>query len=200
MANEPEGKEFRNRMQRLEELIQEIERFPQPDARDHIREILRSLLELHGTGLRIVLEKIAAAGPTGLGIIDSLADNEVVSGLLLLHDLHPLDIDSRVGQALERVRPYLRSHGGNVELLGLTDGVVRLRMQGSCHSCPSSALTLKNAIEEAIYECAPDVAGIEVEGVVEEPKREPSTFVPVEQLHVRRSAVVRETAGVSHEV
>jgi nitrite reductase/ring-hydroxylating ferredoxin subunit len=56
-----------------------------------------------------------------------------------------------------------------VELLGLEDGVVRLRMQGSCDGCPSSAMTLKLAIEEAIYEAAPDITGIEVEGVVEQP-------------------------------
>jgi len=82
---------------------------------------------------------------------------------LLLYGLHPLDLESRVGQALEKVRPYLHSHGGNIELLGLTDGIVRLRLHGSCHGCPSSAQTLKQTIEEAIFEIAPDVTAIEVE-------------------------------------
>ena len=92
-----------------------------------------------------------------------------MASLLLLHGLHPLDLEARVRQALEQVRPYLRTHGGDVELLGVDDGVVRLRMQGSCHGCPSSAVTLKHTIEEAIYDAAPDVAAIEVEGVVEPP-------------------------------
>ena len=49
----------------------------------------------------------------------------------------PPILESRVEQALERVRPYLRSHGGNVEMLGIAEGVVRLRMLGSCNGCPS---------------------------------------------------------------
>jgi Fe-S cluster biogenesis protein NfuA/nitrite reductase/ring-hydroxylating ferredoxin subunit len=88
--------------------------------------------------------------------------------LLLLYGLHPLTLDERVSKALDKVRPYLDSHGGNVDLLGITDGVVRLRMQGSCKSCPSSSMTLKLAIEEAIYAAAPDVVAIEAEGIAEQ--------------------------------
>jgi Fe-S cluster biogenesis protein NfuA/nitrite reductase/ring-hydroxylating ferredoxin subunit len=91
----------------------------------------------------------------------------LVSHLLLLHGLHPLDVETRVVQALEEVRPYLQSHGGNVEFLGVEEGVARLRMQGSCDGCPSSAMTLKLAIEEAVMKAAPDLDGIEAEGVAE---------------------------------
>jgi Fe-S cluster biogenesis protein NfuA len=70
-------------------------------------------------------------------------------------------------QAIARVRPSLSLHEGDVELLGVEDGIVRLRLKGSCDGCPSSALTLKHTIEEAIYAAAPDVAAIEVEGVAE---------------------------------
>ena len=66
-------------------------------------------------------------------------------------------------QALDKVRPLFALSRGNVELLGLSGGVVRLRMLGSCDGCPSSAMTLKHAIEAAIYEKAPDVTGIEVD-------------------------------------
>jgi Fe-S cluster biogenesis protein NfuA len=69
--------------------------------------------------------------------------------------------------ALEEVRPYLRQHGGGVELLGIEDGVVRLRLEGSCNGCPSSAVTLKLAVEEAIQRAAPDVERIEAEGAAE---------------------------------
>ena len=89
---------------------------------------------------------------------------------MLLYGLHPLDIESRVMKALDKVRPYLQSHKGNVEFVGITDGFVRLKLQGSCDGCASSAMTLKFAIEEAIYEFAPDIAGLHVEGVVEEKK------------------------------
>jgi Fe-S cluster biogenesis protein NfuA len=72
-------------------------------------------------------------------------------------------VEERVRRALEGVRPYLRTHGGGVELLGVSDGIVRLRLEGSCHSCPSSAVTMKQTVEEAILGQAPEVAAVEVE-------------------------------------
>ena len=68
-------------------------------------------------------------------------------------------------EALATVRPYMESHGGDVELLGIDDGVARLRLVGHCKGCPASAATLELAIKEAIEEAAPDLAGLEVEGV-----------------------------------
>ena len=102
-------------------------------------------------------------------MIDAWSREELVSSLLLLYDLHPVDTETRVLAALEQVRPFLKSHGGNVEFLGLVDGVVHLRLEGHCHGCPSSTFTLRMRIEKEIYEAAPDVAGIEVEGVVPTP-------------------------------
>jgi Fe-S cluster biogenesis protein NfuA/nitrite reductase/ring-hydroxylating ferredoxin subunit len=103
--------------------------------------------------------------------------------LLILHGLHPFDLETRVRQALDKVRPYLGSHGGNVELLGVTaEGVVRLRLAGSCHGCPSSQVTLKYAIEEEIYKAAPDLTAIQVEGAVDNQPVRPPDFVPVAEL------------------
>ncbi len=66
-------------------------------------------------------------------------------------------MQARVLDALGEVRPYLESHGGNVELLEVDGSTVRLRMQGSCSGCPSSAMTLKLAIENAIQKVAPEI-------------------------------------------
>ena len=118
-----------------------------------------------------MLELLAAAGTPGDAmIIDQMAGDDLVRSLLLLHGLHPLDLETRGDPgAGERPAPTCATHGGNVELVGVADdGVVRLRLQGSCNGCASSAMTLKTAIEEAIYEHAPDVVTIDVEGVVEE--------------------------------
>lgn len=164
MVSPNEENEFRSRIQRIETLIQEIDRFTDPAAREQSRQIVQSLLDLHGTGLGRMLEHIAGAGESGQSIIDSLARDDLVGSLLLLYGLHPLDVETRVRQALEKVRPYLGSHGGNVELLRVEGDVAHLQMQGSCHGCPSSAVTLKDAIEQAIYEAAPDVTAIRVEG------------------------------------
>ena len=81
-----------------------------------------------------------------------------------------MSVEERVRDALEGVRPYLGSHGGDVELLGVEDGVARVRMQGSCEGCPASAMTLKLAIEDAVLKAAPDVDRVEAEGATE-PRR-----------------------------
>jgi Fe-S cluster biogenesis protein NfuA len=169
MAESPDAREFRSRMERLDGLLREVEQSADPASRARTLEVVRALLDLHGEGLARVLEHVAAAGEAGAAVLDACAGDDVVGGLLLLHGLHPLDLEARVLRALERVRPMLRAHGGNVELLGVGDGVVRLRLQGSCHGCPSSALTMRQTIEEAILAHAPDAAGVEVEGVVDGP-------------------------------
>ena len=84
-----------------------------------------------------------------------------------MHDLHPVDVETRVRQALDDVRPYLGSHGGDVELLGVADGVAHLRLGGTCNGCPSSTVTLRNAIEEAVMRAAPELERIDAEGVAE---------------------------------
>jgi Fe-S cluster biogenesis protein NfuA len=173
---------LREQMQRVESLIQEVDRFPDRAARATTQEIIQGLLDYHGAGIARILEHLAEAGEAGQAIRQRLAKDELVGSLLLLYGLHPLDLEARVRQALEQVRPYLRSHGGNVELIEMVDGTVRLRMEGSCHGCPSSAATLRTTIEEAIFNLAPDVAGIEVEGVTPPPAEAAASFVPVEQL------------------
>ena len=86
----------------------------------------------------------------------------------MIHDLYPVPIEERVMQALDTVRPYMESHGGNVELLGIEDGVAKLRLEGSCKSCRASSSTLELAVRQALEEAAPDLLGMDVEGVVEE--------------------------------
>jgi Fe-S cluster biogenesis protein NfuA/nitrite reductase/ring-hydroxylating ferredoxin subunit len=134
------------------------------------------LLDLYGEGLARMME-VVAEGEERERTFEALAGDELVSHLLLLHGLHPLDVEARVIGALEEVRPYLQSHGGNVELLGVEGGVARLRLQGSCDGCPSSAMTLKLAIEEAIEKAAPDLEGIEAEGVTEASPKPAPTIV-----------------------
>jgi Fe-S cluster biogenesis protein NfuA len=167
MANTLDAREFQARLQRLDALLREVERFTDPEAQDHTRELVQAVLDLHGVGLERLLEHLSAAGEAGEAVLDACARDEVVAGLLLLHGLHPLDVETRVRQALDEVRPYLRSHGGNVELLDVRDGVVRLRLVGNCDGCPSSALTMRQTVEEAILGKAPDVTAVEVEGLAE---------------------------------
>jgi Fe-S cluster biogenesis protein NfuA len=157
---------IRGSIGRIETLIGELEKSADTAALAQARAIVQAVLEFHGAALAKLLGHVAAAGNPGHAILEALARDDLVSSVLLLHELHPDDLAVRVGRALDKVRPQLHRDGGDVELLGLDRGVVRLRMQGSCHGCPSSSVTLKALIETAIYNAAPDVAAIEVEGVV----------------------------------
>jgi Fe-S cluster biogenesis protein NfuA len=139
-------------IERVEALLDEVETFPARE-RDVATELVSALLDMYGEGLA----RIVAAGEVPV-------EDELVAHLLLLHGLHPVPVAERVGRALDEVRPYLVAHGGGVELLGIEDGVVRLRLEGACHGCPSSALTLRTAVEDAIMRAAPDVERIEADG------------------------------------
>lgn len=168
MTSTLDAKEFQSRLERLDALIREAEHLADPAARSRFQQVVQAILDLHGSGLERLLEQVAEAGEAGREVLDACARDPVVGGLLLLHGLHPLDVEDRVRQALEEVRPYLRSHGGNVELLELREGVVRLRLAGSCHSCASSAVTMQQTVEQAIYGKAPEVTAVEVETAAEE--------------------------------
>jgi Fe-S cluster biogenesis protein NfuA/nitrite reductase/ring-hydroxylating ferredoxin subunit len=148
-----------DRVARVEALLEQIESLPDRVAREAAMEMVQALLDLYGEGLARTIAPLDAETRR------AVADDELVAHLLLLHDLHPVPVETRVHEALEEVRPYLDSHGGGVELVGVEDGVVRLRMFGSCDGCPSSAMTLKLAIEDAIHKAAPDVVEVEAEGV-----------------------------------
>lgn len=158
---------FDEKMQRVETLIGSIEACPDHALREQALELVRTLMEFHGTGIERMMEITAKAGAAGYAIFDDFARDDLTANLLLLYGLHPLDISDRILNAIEKVRPSLSLHEGDVELLGVDGGVVRLRLKGSCDGCPSSALTLKHTIEEAIYQAAPDVVAIEVEGLAE---------------------------------
>jgi Fe-S cluster biogenesis protein NfuA/nitrite reductase/ring-hydroxylating ferredoxin subunit len=167
-----DDQELQERVARVEALLGEIETLADPNARSKAAEMVQVLLELYGEGLARMME-VVSQGEERERTFEAFTGDELVSHLLLLHGLHPLDVETRVVQALEEVRPYLQSHGGNVELLGIEGGVARVRMRGSCDGCPSSAVTLKLAIEEAVMKAAPDLEGIEAEGVTE-PKSAPT--------------------------
>src|SRR5215207_1168552 len=140
---------LQERVARMETLLGEIETLDDPSAKSKAAEVVGVLLDLYGEGLARMME-VVAEGEDREKAFDVFAGDELVSHLLLLHGLHPLDLETRVAGALEEVRPYLQSHGGNVELMGIEGGVARLRLEGSCNGCPSSTMTLKLAIEEAV--------------------------------------------------
>ena len=161
-----EGRDLRAVGARIEELLGQIRAAGDPATAEVAEEVVRLVVELYGAGLERAVE---LAGPEAL---ERFVGDELVASLLVLHDLHPKDTETRVTEALDQVRPYLGSHAGGVELLGVDSaGVVHLRLEGSCDGCPSSVQTVRLAIERAIEEAAPEVTAVEVENLTRE--REP---------------------------
>jgi Fe-S cluster biogenesis protein NfuA/nitrite reductase/ring-hydroxylating ferredoxin subunit len=148
-------------------------------AYERAQQLVREVVGLYGAGL----DRIVQLGDPDL--TERLATDDLVASLLLVHGLHPHDLHRRVSDALDRVRPYLGSHGGDVDLLEIvpvaTTGeiTVRLAFTGSCKSCPSSAVTLELAVEDAVRAAAPEVSAIEA--VAAEPASGPAV-IPVESL------------------
>lgn len=154
---------------RVEELLAVL-RSDGGKAAPAAEELVRLLLGLYGDGLGHIMSALRAEGDAGSAVLDRLLADPLVVSLLLLHDLHPLDVDTRIQRALDEVRPYLGSHAGGVEYLGVSDdGVAHLRLEGSCHGCPSSTVTVRLAIKGAVEEAAPEVTDVVVEGVSEPP-------------------------------
>jgi len=151
-------------VQDINRLVARVSGITDADARNAALALLKAVMELHASAIDRMMEIASDAGDAGWTIIDGFGRDPLVSNLLLLHGLHPLDLEARVLEALEQVRPVLASHGGNVELLEVKGGAVRLKLTGACNGCPSSSLTLKTAIEKSIYSAAPDVTSIECEG------------------------------------
>jgi len=151
---------LKERLQKIDGLVAQIRGAADPETKKAALELVQTVMEFHAAGIDRMMEITSEAGEAGWNIIDAFAADDVIANLLLLHGLHPVDLETRVRGALEQVRPYLTSHGGNVDLVEIENGVVTLRLFGSCDGCPSSSVTMKTAIEKAIHEAAPDVIAI----------------------------------------
>jgi Fe-S cluster biogenesis protein NfuA len=174
-------RERQQRAARIEALIQEIAEFPDPRARATTEELVQALVDMYGEGLARMLEMIAQSEAPGSALIAEFAHDDLVGSLLLLHGLHPVAIETRIAQALDGVRPYLKAHGCSVEFVTIANGVAHLRLVGgACSGCSSSISALRQAVEEAIYNAAPDLDGLQIEEVSDQPARSgiPVRFVP----------------------
>ena len=176
MANDGE---FQEQVRQLGKLVAQFDQLPDSDAKSAGRELVQLLMDVHGRGLERVMEIIFDFGEPAPGIIDKLGRDRVVGGLLLLYSLHPDELETRVQNAVEGIRPRLRKLACTVELVRVDEGVVQVHLATSGHSCGSSARDLRSIVEDGIYELAPDVTSIEILGL-EEPT--PVGFVALESL------------------
>ncbi|GID30413.1 NifU family protein [Paractinoplanes brasiliensis] len=140
-----------------------------PAARHRAEELVRLVADLYGAGLERLLEVLHEHGALTDEALDAVADDDLVSGLLLVHGLHPYDAQTRIERALA---------GHDVDLLEITaDGVVRLRMPAGCGS---SSAAHRSAVEAAIEAAAPEVTAVEVDDALAA-----AAVIPVSALFTR---------------
>jgi Fe-S cluster biogenesis protein NfuA len=172
-------KDFQKRVQRIEGLVHDLETVADPAARSTAKELIQVLMDLHATSLERILEIVFQSGNAGTAVIDELGQDSLVSSLLVLYGLHPEDLQTRVERKLKEVGSKLHKMGAEVQLVSADDGEVRLRASVEGHSCGSTSRTVQATVEDAIYEVAPDLSTLIIEGLEESTA---SGFVALEKL------------------
>jgi Fe-S cluster biogenesis protein NfuA len=172
-------KNFQQQFHRVGELVHELDTIADPLSRTAAKQLLQLLMDLHGSGLERILELVFQSGDHGAHIIDQLGQDPLVSSLLILYGLHPDHLQTRVERKLEQIRSKLFKQGAEATLVSVNGGDIRVRIGLNGHTCGSTGRTVEAAVEEAIYEAAPDLTSLVVEGL-EQPAA--SGFVGLEKL------------------
>jgi Fe-S cluster biogenesis protein NfuA len=166
-----DNREFQAHTTKIDQLVQRVTALTDENARTTGLELLQSLMDLHGAVLARVVELLSESGEPGRVSLSKLGSDPMVCGLLVLYGIHPVSMEDRVSDAIEKVRPQLRKQGADVELLGISDGVVRVKVQAH-----RSGEKIKTVLEQAILEAAPETVEIITEGLM------PSGFVPLDMI------------------
>jgi Fe-S cluster biogenesis protein NfuA len=174
-----DDKNFQARVQKIGGLVHDLETIADPAARAAAKELVQLLMDLHGTGLERILDMVFQAGEPGAQLIDDLGRDPLVSSLLVLYGLHPEELQTRVERKLEQMVSKLHKMGAEANLVSVSDGNVRVRVRVDGHACGSTSRTVQATVEEAMYEAAPDLSSLVVEGLEEQAA---SGFVAVEKL------------------
>ncbi|HWB86609.1 MAG TPA: hypothetical protein VG675_20870 [Bryobacteraceae bacterium] len=152
----------------LEKLVEKVRSLPDSEARQAALELVQAVMDLHAAGLDRMMD-ILSTSESGRSLLEEFADDPAASGILLLHDLHPFDLETRVLRAI--AEPSFRARGAHVELVSIREGTVHVRVEGG----PA----LEAAVRRAIGEAAPDAAEIVVES---SDTRVSGGFVPLAEL------------------
>jgi Fe-S cluster biogenesis protein NfuA len=170
-----ENGDFQKRAEQVEQLIAQISTIADEKARSTALELVQSLMDLHGAAITRMVEVLRDSGESGRNQLVKLGKDPLICGLLVLYGVHPLTLEQRVQSALEIARPQLRKHNATVELREITDVVIQVKIDASGHGCGSSPDAIKQIVEQAVREAAPEVVEIVAEGVTSTA----SGFVPV---------------------
>ena len=168
--------------ERVEALLAELGSQAGPQVAATAEELVGCLVELYGAGLASIVSIIGS----DTVLMGRLAADPLVESLLLLHDLHPLPVADRVRRAIDRVMPQLGAHAGTAEFAGLDEtGVVGIRLELTDHGRQAHAAAVREALEQAVADAAPEAYGVRFDLVTAAPE------LPLLQITRRPTAVPR---------
>lgn len=182
-ADEQDRTEFEQLAAEVDDAVVGLDQLD-TDAAERARALADAVEAFHRPGLVAIVQKLKA-DPRGKELLFELVDDPSVRALFAMHGIIKADPMTRANQALLSVRPYLQSHGGDVELVKIEDGAAFVRLQGSCNGCSMSAVTLREGVEEALVQLD-EVDRIEV--LEDEPT---PAFIPLSSVGRR----TKEDAG-----
>ncbi|MBI4672595.1 MAG: NifU family protein [Chloroflexi bacterium] len=178
--------EFQATLQRLDELVREFDALSLPQVREKAFAMLQAIDAIHRAGLGRLIAFLHQQGQ--LDLILRGAHDPIINTLFQLYDFLPLDDRTQVETALELVRPYIHSHGGEVQVLDVKDGIVHLRLTGACYGCAGSTMTLRRGIESVLAENYPGFRGIAVHDAAPEITHAAPGFIGIDQIAVNTIA------------
>lgn len=173
------GADLRSTGDQIESLLASFASSGRP-TQERAEDLVRLVAELYGAGLERLLDLAHDAGALTPGLLEQLAQDELVASLLLVHGLHPYDLETRVRRALDGLRPELGAQGISVELAGIDDAnTVLLRLTGA-KGCGAAAFV--DSVTSAVESAAPDATTVECEQVAPPAAQ---TLIPISSLSVR---------------
>jgi hypothetical protein len=172
------GDEIRSQqwIDKIEALVQEAESLPDHKARSVAVDLVKAVLDFHAAGLERIIETAASSGAAGEAIIAQIAADDLTSSMLLLHDLHPDNLETRIQRAIHKLQGVFTSLGATLSLLAIENGAVRLKFDSPR---TWSGTPVKTRIENVIFQAAPEIGNVVIEGLKEAPIPD---FVPVSDL------------------
>ena len=160
-ATQVKEETFEDLARRVDKVFGDVNLLSDADAKMKAVALKDAVEAFNKLGLTRIVQKLKS-DEAGKRLLFELVDDPAVYALFALHGIVKQDLSPKIVQVLESVRPFMKSHGGDVEFVKIEGETVFVRLQGSCNGCSQSAVTLRNNVEEAVKSNFPQIKAVEV--------------------------------------
>lgn len=177
-GTEPSFEELAKRVDEAAAVVADLD----GPARAAAEDLKTALEAVHRAGLVTIVRRMRG-DDRAREVLFELVDEPEVRMLLSLHGIIRPDPVTEANRVLQAVRPQLQSHGGDVDLVNVEDGVAYVRLSGACNGCSMSSVTLRNTVEEALVANVAPITKVEVL-----PSEPSPTLIPLGEIGMGRPA------------